>query len=109
MPPVTARLKTRRSTMEIAPFALMMVGFSAAIGALVGKWRLLLILLVLWIVLQLYLALAGDLDSNEDTPETLVILSFLYFLLPVELGAAIGTATRKLVRRARRRRHATDT
>jgi hypothetical protein len=93
--------------MAISTFVLLVAGISAAIGAVVRRWGLLVVLLLLWIALEIYLALAGQLHSDEDTPTTLVTMSFLFFLLPAELGAAMGTAAGKVVRRAQRHRHAT--
>jgi len=93
--------------MDVETSCLLVAGIAAVVGAVVRRWRFLAVVFVLWVALQLSLALAGDFHSDEDTPTTLVVLSFLYFLGPAELGAGVGTAAGKLVRLARQQRHAT--
>ena len=84
--------------MGVGTIVLLEIGVAALVGAVIGRWWVLPVLLLLWLGLEVTWDLTGGLHSNEDTPEMLVTLSFLLILLPAEVGALGGIAARKLHR-----------
>jgi len=82
----------------LGAYVLFVAGIPAVVGAVVRRWWLLGALFGLWAASMLLPAIFGGLHSDQDTPTTLVILSFLYVLIPAEVGAALGIALGRLIR-----------
>jgi hypothetical protein len=87
--------------MALEMLALLIAGVCALVGVAVRRWRLLAVLAVLWLLMELSIVLSGGLQSDEDTPTTLLLMSVIFLLLPAEIGAAAGTVLGKLIHRRR--------
>lgn len=66
------------------------IGVSALLGVLVRRWWLLAVVLVLWIVMVGDALSRDDFISYENTRAGYVLLTASAFLIPAELGAALG-------------------
>jgi uncharacterized membrane protein len=87
--------------MGVWAYALLLAGVFALTGTAAGRSRFLAVPVALWVALELLLAATGNLQSDQDTPTELAILSFVLILLPATAGAVVATAAGKLIRHPR--------
>jgi hypothetical protein len=83
--------------------ALILLGtVSFVAGALIGRWWALLLPIGLYIAIVAVLVASNNLESDQDTPSTIAIVSAVFFLPPAGGVAAVGILVRRRLQRRQR-------